>query len=382
MGEGGDCTGPGFCTRAGLVDSDDHRVAPRPTDSSRSSGRTAGAYQLVSPYNATLLLSGKDSRPGGREPSTCRSGGGTALPGCVVASNGNPSAAVTTLLAQLIQSGASVRYHGDFDAAGIAICRRMREFGCTPWMMDARAYEHAIDLAARRHVRLERDAKDCGPTPWDSALQAAYEERRLMVHEEFVLEDVLGSSPAPIERAAMPLSEGSRPAAWCARGPHSSVRLGPSGIVQRLAGSRRTRCGLRDRVGGSARTRARPAPRLPSGRGAPLTTQPAVRLPDCERWTGPLQSRPGHAAARATSQRLQIYRSGASSSTCDAPSATATSMPDLELPVQPRKRFREGSLQSHDVLAQPGHHVGPTRLIEAIETAGEYDPACLLVLHP
>ena len=67
----------------------------------------------------------------------------------------------------------------------------MREFGCTPWMMDARAYEHAIDLAARRHVRLERDAKGCGPTPWDSALQAAYEERRLMVHEEFVLEDVL-----------------------------------------------------------------------------------------------------------------------------------------------------------------------------------------------
>ena len=115
-----------------------------------------------------------------------------ALPGCVIASNGNPSAAVTTLLAQLLQSGASVRYHGDFDTAGIAICRRMREFGCTPWMMDARAYEHAIDLAARRHVRLERDAKDCGPTPWDSALQAVYEERRLMVHEEFVLEDVLG----------------------------------------------------------------------------------------------------------------------------------------------------------------------------------------------
>ncbi len=34
----------------------------------------------------------------------------------------------------------------------------------------------------------------------------------------------------------MPLSEGARPAAWCARGPRSSVRLGPSlqGIAQRL----------------------------------------------------------------------------------------------------------------------------------------------------
>ena len=115
-----------------------------------------------------------------------------ALPGCVVAGNGNPSAAVIELLTQLRQSGATIRYHGDFDATGIAICRRMSEFGLTPWMMDARDYERAISLAERNRVRLRRDDGDCGPTSWDSVLQAAYQRRRLMVHEEFVLGDVLG----------------------------------------------------------------------------------------------------------------------------------------------------------------------------------------------
>lgn len=114
------------------------------------------------------------------------------LPGCVVAGNGNPSAAVIELLTQLRQCGASVRYHGDFDAAGIAICRRMSEFGLTPWMMDARDYERAVSSAERRRVGLRRDGSDCGPTPWDSALRVTYQRRRLMVHEEFVLEDVLG----------------------------------------------------------------------------------------------------------------------------------------------------------------------------------------------
>ncbi len=115
-----------------------------------------------------------------------------ALPGCVVAGNGNPSGAVIELLTQFRLSGACVRYHGDFDAAGIAICRRMSEFGLTPWMMDARNYERAIGLAERNRVRLRRDGTGCGPTPWDSALQAVYRGRRLMVHEEFILEDVLG----------------------------------------------------------------------------------------------------------------------------------------------------------------------------------------------
>lgn len=113
------------------------------------------------------------------------------LAGCVVASNGNPSTAVTTLLRQLQRSGASIWYHGDFDAPGIAICRRMSELGCMPWMMDSSDYKDAVRLAEQTGVRLEPADKDCGATPWDPTLQAAFESHRLIVHEEFVLDRVL-----------------------------------------------------------------------------------------------------------------------------------------------------------------------------------------------
>ena len=113
---------------------------------------------------------------------------------CVVAANGNPATAVTTLVGQMQRSGARVWYHGDFDAAGIAICRRMHEMGCTPWMMDALHYEQAVRLAGSSLVQLERSAKGCGPTPWDPGLEAAFNDRRLIVHEEFVLDGVLSEA--------------------------------------------------------------------------------------------------------------------------------------------------------------------------------------------
>ena len=125
-------------------------------------------------------------------PRLVESAAERALPACVIAANGNPSTAVTTLMRQLQQSGASIHYHGDFDVPGIAICCRMQEFGCIPWMMDACDYELAINLANRNDVRLERDRRLCGPTPWDAALQPTHQRRRFIVHEEFIIEDILG----------------------------------------------------------------------------------------------------------------------------------------------------------------------------------------------
>ena len=110
---------------------------------------------------------------------------------CVVATNGNPTTAVTTLLQQLQESGARLWYHGDFDAAGIAICRRMHDIGCRPWRMDAKDYQEAVSRAERDGVRLDRDPKGCGPTPWDPALEELFGTRRLIIHEEFVLDPVL-----------------------------------------------------------------------------------------------------------------------------------------------------------------------------------------------
>jgi uncharacterized protein (TIGR02679 family) len=114
------------------------------------------------------------------------------LPSCVITTNGNPTTAVKTLLEQLRASGAYVWYHGDFDSWGIGICRRMHEEGATPWMMDARDYEAAIDRAELAGIRLGHDSNDCGDTPWDPDLQGAFQRRgRRIIHEEFVLDSVL-----------------------------------------------------------------------------------------------------------------------------------------------------------------------------------------------
>ena len=113
------------------------------------------------------------------------------LPSCVVTTNGNPTTAVWTLLNQLQRSDAHLLYHGDFDAAGLAICGRMHAGGCEPWMMDASDYEAAVEMATQSGVRLERESRPCGSTPWDPALQEAFAHLRLIVHEEFVLDGVL-----------------------------------------------------------------------------------------------------------------------------------------------------------------------------------------------
>lgn len=116
------------------------------------------------------------------------------LPSCVITTNGNPTTSVKTLLEQLRESGASVWFHGDFDSWGIGICRRMYKDGATPWMMDALDYEAALDRAEQAGIRLGHDSNDCGDTPWDPDLQAAFQRRdQRIIHEEFILDSVLDS---------------------------------------------------------------------------------------------------------------------------------------------------------------------------------------------
>ena len=122
------------------------------------------------------------------------------LPSCVITTHGNPSTAVKTLLQQLRESGASIRYHGDFDSEGIKLCRRMCKDGAaTPWMMDASDYEAALERAEQAAIRLDHDPNDCAETPWDPDLQVAFKRRgQRVIHEEFVLDRVLdGFSKQP-----------------------------------------------------------------------------------------------------------------------------------------------------------------------------------------
>lgn len=112
-------------------------------------------------------------------------------PVSVIATNGNPSAAVRLLLTQLHGSGARLRYHGDFDVAGLAICARMASLGLVPWRMDAGDYLAAITDAEVAGVVLPIDLGRPPTTPWDPLLQDAFAHHRLVVHEERLLPELL-----------------------------------------------------------------------------------------------------------------------------------------------------------------------------------------------
>jgi uncharacterized protein (TIGR02679 family) len=110
---------------------------------------------------------------------------------CLISTNGNPSVAVRLLLKQLMTSGADLHYHGDFDAAGLAICRRMFEFGLQPWRMNVAHYQQAVADAAAAGVELPLDFADPGPTPWDDLLRDVFRASGRVVHEERLIDTLL-----------------------------------------------------------------------------------------------------------------------------------------------------------------------------------------------
>jgi len=109
----------------------------------------------------------------------------------VVGLNGNPAGAVLLLLDQLLSSKAALRYHGDFDAAGLRICARMHDLGLVPFEMDRAGYLAAVDDARTRGAPLPIDPHPAPATPWDPALQAAFDACRRVVHEERLLSTLL-----------------------------------------------------------------------------------------------------------------------------------------------------------------------------------------------
>lgn len=112
-------------------------------------------------------------------------------PFTVVATNGNPRRNVMGLVSDLLEAGTEVYYHGDFDGAGLAICRRMLELGCRPWAMGVADYTAMCRWMTERDVALPVSLTPCGPTPWEPALQHEFNRRRLIVHEELVLTTLL-----------------------------------------------------------------------------------------------------------------------------------------------------------------------------------------------
>lgn len=109
----------------------------------------------------------------------------------LVCTDGMPAAAQRTLLDQLAAAGAQLRYHGDFDWAGLAIGNHvMRTWKAAPWRFGAADYASALAHAPARPRDL--DADHAIDAIWDSALGPDLREHGLSIAEEAVAESLLG----------------------------------------------------------------------------------------------------------------------------------------------------------------------------------------------
>lgn len=105
----------------------------------------------------------------------------------IISTNGQPSSTVLLLLTQLLRGGAELRYHGDFDAAGLAICERLMRLGLRPWRMGAADYLAALAAADAEGTELPIETDACGSTPWDVSLRGIFDRERRIVHQERLL---------------------------------------------------------------------------------------------------------------------------------------------------------------------------------------------------
>lgn len=101
----------------------------------------------------------------------------------LVSTDGMPAAAQRLLLTQLAAAGARLRYHGDFDWAGLRIAGLvMRSFGAAPWRFGAKDYAAAVRDAHGEGVMMGAPVA----AAWDAGLTVAMREHGVAIHEEAV----------------------------------------------------------------------------------------------------------------------------------------------------------------------------------------------------
>jgi uncharacterized protein (TIGR02679 family) len=109
----------------------------------------------------------------------------------LVCASGHPAGAATLLLRSLAESGALLRYHGDFDWPGLGIANGIfARFRACPWRFDAAAYRasaHSAGSALRGH-RVEAS--------WDPELSDAMVAVGRKIEEEQVLGALLADLSA------------------------------------------------------------------------------------------------------------------------------------------------------------------------------------------
>jgi uncharacterized protein (TIGR02679 family) len=100
-----------------------------------------------------------------------------------------PAAAQRTLLQQLTRVGAKLRYHGDFDWAGIIIGNYViREYGATSWRFGKVEYETAGTQSRSPGHPLKGTEVMAS---WDSDLAPCMRARGIAIAEEAVAEVLL-----------------------------------------------------------------------------------------------------------------------------------------------------------------------------------------------
>jgi len=110
----------------------------------------------------------------------------------VVCTMGQPAVVVTALLDGLAATGAELRYHGDFDWAGIAIANGLVEgHHCRPWRYCATDYLDALASLAPVVCELPPLGPCSTAACWDDDLTSEMVRAGRAVHEELVLEDLL-----------------------------------------------------------------------------------------------------------------------------------------------------------------------------------------------
>jgi uncharacterized protein (TIGR02679 family) len=104
----------------------------------------------------------------------------------LVCASGHPAGAAVLLLRSLAESGALLRYHGDFDWPGLSIANGIvARFGARPWRFDAAAYCAAAQCggSALRGHRVE--------ATWDPELSETMVAVGRKIEEEQVLAALL-----------------------------------------------------------------------------------------------------------------------------------------------------------------------------------------------
>jgi uncharacterized protein (TIGR02679 family) len=105
----------------------------------------------------------------------------------LVCTDGMPAAAQRTLLARLVECGADLAYHGDFDWPGLRIATFvMRSFNARPWRFGAGDYRAYVPGSSSQTLHGTPTSSH-----WDPGLALAMRERRLAIPEEAVVATLL-----------------------------------------------------------------------------------------------------------------------------------------------------------------------------------------------